>query len=43
MGLEEKELIISINLNRRHLNPFQISELGLELEEIEKQKLDIDC
>ena len=36
--LEEKELIISINLNRRHLNPFQISELGLELEEIEKQK-----
>ena len=36
--LEEKEFIISINRNRRHLNQFQISELGYKLEEIEKQK-----
>ena len=36
--LLEKEFIISINLNRRHLNQFQISELGYKLEEIEKQK-----
>ncbi len=36
--LEEKEFIININLNRRHLNEFQISELGYKLEEIEKQK-----
>jgi ParB-like chromosome segregation protein Spo0J len=34
----EKEFIITINLNRRHLNQFQISELGYKLEEIEKQK-----
>ena len=37
----EKEFIISINLNRRHLNQFQISELGYKLEEIEKQKAKI--
>jgi DNA modification methylase/ParB-like chromosome segregation protein Spo0J len=36
--LEEKEFIISINRNRRHLNQFQISELGYKLEEIEKEK-----
>jgi DNA modification methylase/ParB-like chromosome segregation protein Spo0J len=36
--LLEKEFIITINLNRRHLNQFQISELGYKLEEIEKQK-----
>ena len=36
--LEEKEFIISINRNRRHLNQFQISELGYKFEEIEKQK-----
>lgn len=34
----EKEFVIIINLNRRHLNQFQISELGYKLEEIEKQK-----
>ena len=39
--LLEKEFIISINLNRRHLNQFQISELGYKLEEIEKQKAKI--
>jgi ParB-like chromosome segregation protein Spo0J len=39
--LEEKEFIININLNRRHLNEFQISELGYKLEEIEKQKAKI--
>jgi DNA modification methylase/ParB-like chromosome segregation protein Spo0J len=37
-SIEEKEFIIAINLNRRHLNQFQISELGYKLEEIEKQK-----
>jgi DNA modification methylase/ParB-like chromosome segregation protein Spo0J len=37
----EKEFIITINLNRRHLNQFQISELGYKLEEIEKQKAKI--
>lgn len=36
--LEEKEFMININRNRRHLNQFQISELGYKLEEIEKQK-----
>ena len=36
--LLEKEFIITINLNRRHLNQFQISELGYKLEDIEKQK-----
>ncbi len=36
--LEVKEFIITINLYRRHLNQFQISELGYKLEEIEKQK-----
>lgn len=39
--LEEKEFIISINRNRRHLNQFQISEVGYKLEEIEKQKAKI--
>jgi ParB-like chromosome segregation protein Spo0J len=39
--LLEKEFIININLNRRHLNQFQISELGYKLEEIEKQKAKI--
>jgi len=38
----EKEFIITINLNRRHLNQFQISELGYKLEEIERQKAKID-
>ena len=37
----EKEFIITINLNRRHLNQFQISELGYKLEEIERQKAKI--
>ncbi|MGH9981074.1 MAG: DNA modification methylase [Nitrososphaeraceae archaeon] len=36
--LLEKEFIITINLHRRHLNQFQISELGYKLEEIEEQK-----
>jgi DNA modification methylase len=39
--LVEKEFIITINLNRRHLNQFQISLLGYKLEEIEKQKAKI--
>ncbi len=39
--LLEKEFIIIINLNRRHLNQFQISELGYKLEGIEKQKAKI--
>jgi DNA modification methylase len=39
--LLEKEFIITINLNRRHLNQFQISELGYKLEGIEKQKAKI--
>lgn len=34
----EKEFIITINLNRRHLNSFQIAELGYQLEEIEREK-----
>lgn len=34
----EKEFIIAINLYRRHLTEFQISELGYKLEEIEKLK-----
>lgn len=37
-NLEEKEFIISINRNRRHLNQFQISELGYKIEEIEREK-----
>ena len=37
-SIYEKEFVIIINLNRRHLNQFQISELGYKLEEIEKQK-----
>ena len=37
----EKEFIITLNLNRRHLNQFQVSELGYKLEEIEKQKAKI--
>ena len=34
----EKEFIITIHLNRRQLNSFQIAELGVKLEEIEKEK-----
>ncbi|HSF50416.1 MAG TPA: DNA methyltransferase [Nitrososphaeraceae archaeon] len=34
----EKEFIITINLHRRQLTQFQISELGFKLEDIEKQK-----
>jgi ParB-like chromosome segregation protein Spo0J len=40
-SISEKEFIITINLNRRHLNQFQISLLGYKLEEIEKQKAKI--
>ena len=36
--IDEKEFIITINLNRRQLNSFQIAELGIKLEEIEKEK-----
>ena len=36
--IEEKEFIITINLHRRQLNSFQIAELGVKLEEIEKEK-----
>ena len=36
--LDEKEFIITINLHRRHLTQFQISELGCKLQDIEKQK-----
>ena len=39
--LLEKEFIITINRNRRHLNAFQISELGYKLEEIEKERAKI--
>ena len=35
--IDEKEFIIIINLNRRQLNSFQIAELGVKLEEIEKE------
>ena len=36
--IDEKEFIIIINLNRRQLNSFQIAELGVNSEEIEKEK-----
>ena len=36
--LEEKEFVISCNLNRRHLNNAQKAELGLEIEKIETEK-----
>jgi len=37
-GLEEKEFVISCNLNRRHLNAPQKAELGLILLDIEKER-----
>jgi DNA modification methylase len=36
--VSEKEFVIVINLKRRQLNSFQISELGYKLEEIEREK-----
>ena len=36
--LEEKEFVILINLNRRHLTQAQKAELGLELLEIERER-----
>jgi DNA modification methylase len=36
--ISEKEFVIVINLTRRQLKPFQISELGFKLEEIEREK-----
>ncbi len=36
--IQEKEFVIHLNLNRRHLNDFQKSELGYKLQEIEKEK-----
>ena len=36
--ISEKEFVININLNRRQLNSFQISEMGYKLEEIEREK-----
>ena len=36
--VSEKEFVIVINLNRRQLNSFQISELGYKLEEIERER-----
>lgn len=37
-SLDEREFVILSNLNRRHLNTAQKSELGLKLLEIEKEK-----
>lgn len=36
-GLSEKKFVIEANLRRRHLNDFQKTELGLPLEEINKE------
>lgn len=36
--IEEKEFVILLNLNRRHLNDFQKSELGTKLETIESER-----
>lgn len=36
--IEQKEIIIDLNLNRRQLNDFQKAELGYKLHEIEKER-----
>jgi hypothetical protein len=37
-SLLEKQFVIEVNLKRRHLNEFQIAELGYKLEEVEGKK-----
>ena len=36
--IDQKEIIIDLNLNRRHLNDFQKAELGYRLHEIEEER-----